>query len=206
MGGVITIATCFWAPNKHSESFSQAYTPDWVDRLARGFSRNLTIPHRFVVFTDREYQFAERIAQVPLATEVPDYGSMIEPFKLGTPTIIVGLDTIVCGNVDDLANHCFTADKIALPRSPGLHYANNGVCLVPAAHSRIYDDWRGENDMIWLRRQPHDFIDDIFPGQVQSYRLNVRPNGLGDTRLCYFHGRDKPHELPNEPFIQEHWR
>lgn len=203
---MITIATCLWAPNRHSLDTSLCYTPEWANRLAAGFRRNLTLPHRFVVFADKHYEFDTGVHQVLLEAAEPGYGSMIEPFRLDTPSIIVGLDTVVVGSIDHLAQHCLIADKLALPRSPGKDYACNGVALVPAGHRRIYDDWCGENDMDWVRRQPHQFIDDLFPGQVQSYRLQVRPNGLGDTRICYFHGRDKPHELPDEPLIREHWR
>jgi hypothetical protein len=47
-------------------------------------------------------------------------------------------------------------------------------------------------------------IDDLFPGQVRSYKGHVRQNGLGDTRICYFHGELKPHQI-DEPWIREHW-
>lgn len=203
---MLTISTCFWRANRHSVPLSRCYEPHWVDRLAAGFRRNLTIPHQFIAFTDRDYEFGSGVEQFTTLGDEPDWSSMIAPFCLEGPMIVAGLDTVIVGSVDDLARYCFDADRIALPRSPGQAHACNGICLVPPGQTGIYNRWSGENDMLWLREQPHHFIDDLFPGQVLSYRLQARPNGFGDARVIYFHGRDKPHELTAEPFIQEHWR
>jgi len=203
----LTVATCFWTPNEHSVEASRCYTTEWVDRLARSFRKHLTLPHRFVVFTDKRYAFrADPVVQYLLRSDTPDWSSMIEPFQLNTPSIIVGLDTVVTGNIDHLARYCLEAETLALPRSPGKDYACNGVCLVPAGHRRIYDEWRGENDMEWLRAQPHAFIEDVFgKGQVVSYKLHVRPFGLGDARIVYMHGRPKADELGYLDWVREHW-
>jgi hypothetical protein len=203
---MITIATCLWAANKQSQAFSRAYTPEWADRLCWNFGRHLTQPFRFVVFTDRDYAFKADIVQLQLGRRPPDYGSMIEPFKLDEPTIVVGLDTIVVGNIDHLADYCLTGDKLALPISPGKTYACNGVALVPKGQSAIFTEWRGENDMEWLRMQPHGFIDAKWPGHVVSYKLSVRPNGLGDARIVYFHGEPKAPSLMGEGWVAENWR
>jgi hypothetical protein len=49
-------------------------------------------------------------------------------------------------------------------------------------------------------------IDDLFPGQVVSYKGEVKKHGLTDaTRIVYFHGQDKPHELPHVGWIARHW-
>lgn len=202
---MLTVATCFWRPNQHSADFSRCYTEEWVNRLARGFRRNLSFAIRFVAFTDRQYEFAEGVEQELIGVDEPDWSSMIEPFRMEGPLIIAGLDTVVTGNCDALWNYCYTADRIALPRSPGKRYACNGICLVPAGKTGIYTRWGGQNDMDWLRLQDHAFIDDEFPGQVKSYKCDVRPNGLGDARIVYMHGPPKMGAI-DEPWIAEHWR
>lgn len=204
---VLTVATLLWDANPTSFAFSRQYTEAWVERLYRGFARNLTRPFRFVCFTERPRTFAEPIHQLVALPERPNYGDCILPYVLGDPMILVGLDTIVCGNIDHLADHCLAADKIALPRDPyNLGQACNGVALVPAGMERIASEHRGENDMAWLRTFPHDFTDDLFPGQIQSFKGAVRNRGIGDSRIVYFHGQEKPHQLPDHPLIAEHWR
>lgn len=203
---MIAVCTLLWAPNANSKSFSVMYTPAWVDKLARGFARNLTLPHRFVCFADRPYEFAEDVETVQIKAPVPDYGTCIEPYALGEPMILVGLDTVVTGNIDHLADYCLTADRIALPRDPYKpSRACNGVALVPAGHEHIATEHRGENDMDHVRSYPHRFLDDEFPGEVVSYKGSVEASGLGKARIVYFHGERKPHQLPTGHPILEHW-
>lgn len=205
---MLTVATLLWSPNAASFAFSRQYTEVWVERLYRGFARNLTRPFRFVCYTERDRTFAESaINQIVGLPARPTYGDCIRPYALNDPMILVGLDTIVCGNIDHLADHCLTADKIALPRDPyNLNQACNGVALVPAGMERIAETHAGENDMAWLRTFPHDFTDDLFEGAIVSYKGTVEKTGLRDAKVVYFHGLKKPHELPHLPWIQEHWR
>lgn len=202
---MIVVATLFWQANEHSKDFSSMYSEAWVEKLYRGFRRNLTVPFEFICYTDRERQFSEQVSQRRINSPVPSYADCIQPYELDRPMILVGLDTVVTGNCDELAEYCMKADTIALPRDPLKPVRScNGVALVPGGQKAIYDNWAGENDMEWLRSRPHRFIDDIFPGKVRSYRVQVKPEGLGDTRIVYFHGREKPHEI-DAPEITRHW-
>jgi hypothetical protein len=203
---VLTVATLLWDANPASKSFSAMYTTEWVDKLYRGFARNLTRPFQFVCFTEKPRTFAEPVCQMVSLPPRPSYADCIHPYILGEPMILVGLDTVVTGNIDHLADHCMTTDRIALPRDPyNLAQACNGVALVPGGLEEIALTHRGQNDMAWLRTFPHHFIDDLFPGHVQSFKGTVRDKGIGDTRIVYFHGKEKPHELPAGHPILGHW-
>lgn len=207
---MLHVVTLLWAANRHSLVFSRDYDESWVEKLYRGFARNLTMPFRFVVFTDRERTFAHpEIAQEGLWSDEPDYGTCIEPYRLGVPMILTGLDTVVTGNCDRLGNMALNAPMIALPRDPySPERACNGVAIVPEGKADIYERWQGENDMEWLRAQPHAFLDNIAPGQVVSYKGHVKKHGLGDARIVYFHGFPKMAEAMDEPggaWIKDHW-
>jgi hypothetical protein len=204
---VITIACTLWDANAHSFEFSRMYDESWVDKLYRGFERNLEQPFRFVCWTDRGRDSAEPIEWRILSNKTPDYTSCIEPYSMNVPMILVGLDTIVTGNCDDLADYCLTSGTLAVPRDP-IHQWTvcNGVGLVPAGKRYLWDDYDGKlSDMEWIASQYPAVIDDIFPGQVRSYRCDVMQNGLGDCRIVYFHGLKKPHEI-DELWVKEHWR
>jgi hypothetical protein len=206
---VITVATLFWQANDASYDFSRMYDETWVEKLYRGFARNLTRPFRFVCFTDRPREFCEPIEQEPIRGRL-DYSACIEPYRLGEPMILVGLDTVVTGNCDALADYCLTADRLAVPRDPyDAKVVCNGVALVPAGHGRIATEHDGKtNDMEWIRLHRPAILDDLFPGpKVASYKVHVKPRRLGDTRICYFHGEEKPHQIAhNTPWVREHWR
>jgi hypothetical protein len=201
-------ATCLWDANSNSQPFSRNYTEEWVEKLYRGFKRNLTEPFRFVCFTDRLRKFSVPVLQERLTARVPDYGCFIEPFRLNLPMILVGLDTIIVGNIDHMARYCLTESRMALPRDPyQLDRSINGVALVPTGHKGIFDGWRGQNDMEWLRRFPNSWIDDLWPGQVLSLKAHdVRRKGLQEARIVYTHGNPKPNELVHLDWVREHWR
>ncbi len=204
---MLNIVTCLWKPNEASFEFSRCYDESWVEKLYRGAVRNLSVPFRFVLFTDvirLKLPFA--IHQEPLKARPITYGSFTEPYRLGEPMILMGLDTVITGNIDHLANYCMTGDVIALPRDPYMpQRACNGVALVPAGKQDIWTRWRGENDMEWLRQQPHVFIDDLFPESVLSFKGSVRDRGLRDARIVYFHGHPKMPDVAHLPWIHKHW-
>lgn len=204
---MLTVCTLLWQPNAASRSFSTMYDEGWVEKLHRGFRRNLTIPFRFICFTDRRRKFAEPdIEQERIRAESPDYSTCIEPYRLGVPMVLVGLDTVVVGNCDKLAEYCLSASRPAFPVDPYRpQQVCNGVGLVPAGWQIVATSHRGENDMEWVRSFPHERIDSLFPGQVQSYKGAVKKRGLGDTRICFFHGQEKPYQLSHVQFVQEHW-
>jgi len=205
---MLHIGTCLWDSNSKSQPFSRCYTEEWVEKLYRGFKRNLSHPFKFACFTDRPRAFSEPIFQKRLVTPVPSYGCFIEPFRLDVPMILVGLDTIIVGNIDHMANYCLTETELALPRDPYQPDRSiNGVALIPAGHKAIFDDWRNENDMEWLRRFPNAWIDDLFPGEVLSIKFHdVRRKGLQGASIIYAHGRPKQNELTGHDWVRDHWR
>ena len=204
---MLHVAACLWDANLRSADFSRCYDDSWALKLYHGFRRNLTQPFRFVLFTERDRDLPVEIVQERLETLDPTWAALVEPYKLNEPSIFVGLDTVITGNIDHLADYVLAGGKYALPRDPyNKAQACNGVQLVPAGMRRVFDDWRGENDMEWMRRFPHAIIDDIFPGDVVSYKGHVLYRGLGDARIVYLHGHPKMHDLAHVPWVAEHWR
>lgn len=201
----IVFATCYWRANDESFAFSRCYNFEWVKRLYDGFKRHTTRPFDFLVFVDEYNEHVDGIQQVLLEKRPIGYHSFIEPFRLNRPMILVGLDTIITGNVDYLVDYCMTATDIALPIDPFFpDRACNGVALVPAGNRHIHDNHNGENDMEWMRANKHVYIDEVFPRYVQSYKGSVRDNGLGDSRIVYFHGKEKPHEIDVD-WVKREW-
>lgn len=215
---MLTVATCLWAKNGYTNPLSGSYTEEWAERLYRSFKRHLTTPFRFVCFVDRKRKFREPIEQEMLSSSTPDYGSFTEPYRLDEPMILVGLDTIIVGNIDHFADWCLTGDKIALLRDRKSYRLKhqgypdqsiNGVAFVPKGWKRVYDEWRGENDMAHLRKYPWEPIDDRYGmHQVASYKMDIRPNDnklFDETRIVYFHGVPKANELTHLDWVKENW-
>ena len=213
----VTIACLLWDANEESFDFSRMYDERWVERLYRGCARNLSQPFAFVCFTDIDREFTEpAIQQHRIEMDPPGYAACIEPYRLGVPMILMGLDTVITGNIDHLAAHCLTADRLAVPRDPFFPgTVCNGVALVPGGRQEIFHRHRRaggrDNDMDWIRAMHAagdvDVLDDLWPGQVVSYKGQAMHYGLDEARIVYFHGTHKPHELASHvPWIAEHWR
>lgn len=205
---MITIACCLWDANDQSFDFSRDYTNEDVDKLYRGFKRNLTVPFRMVCFSEKPRTFEEDIWQERLSAAEPGYGSMIEPFKLDEPMIVCGLDTLIVGNCDDLARYCMEATAPAVPRDPFFPETTcNGVVLAPKGCGYLWREFGGGNDMDWIRAQPGlALIDDLFPRQVVSYKGHVQHYGLeDDNRIVMLHGKPKARDLMHLDWVAEAW-
>lgn len=206
---MITIACCLWDSNERSFDFSRCYDVEWVEKLFHGFRHNLSKPFRFVCWSERDRRYSTPlIEQRRFASQSPSYADALEPFSTNEPTLLVGLDTIVTGNCDALADYCMTADKPAVPRDPfESEKLCNGVVLAPAGCDWLW--WRKAalNDMEMVRAHADRFavIDDLFPGQCVSYKGQVMEHGVGDARIVYFHGVPKADSLSHIPWIREKW-
>lgn len=197
---MITVATVYHeSPNV--PYFSKCYTPEWVDKLYRGISRNYHEPFRFVCLTDREYEFEERVEQERLWTTNWPTAS-IQAYGINAERIaFMGLDTIITGNLTEIFGY---GGPLAVPRDPyNPGSPCNGVVLCPPRPDIV--ETPSDSDMRVFDGFEKDYLDDIFPGLIKSYKVHVLPHGMGDARIVYFHGEPKPHVL-DDPWIKENWR
>jgi hypothetical protein len=112
------------------------YDAAWVDKLQRGIKRNLTIPHRFVCFSDCPVN-CERIELLP-----GDYGfwSKMQLFKPGVltgPTLYIDLDTVICGNIDQIVK------RIQKKKFVMWIEADKNI------HSSAFMYWQGDHSYLW---------------------------------------------------------
>lgn len=112
------------------------YTAEWVDKLHQGIQRNLTIPYRFVCFSDCEVN-CERIE-----LESGDHGfwskmQMFKPGVLSGPTLYLDLDTVICGNLDEII------DRIQPEQFVMWIEADKNI------HSSAFMYWQGDHSYLW---------------------------------------------------------
>lgn len=194
-------AVCVYFESPNVPFFSRCYTPDWVDRLYRGIARHYSLPFRMVCLVDQLREFREPIEQQLLSQPFAWRDVLLQAYAVDADRIaFMGLDTVIVGNVDEL----FTYDgPLALPMDPYRQgKACSGLVLCPSRQDIAAAV--APNDMLALDSFPHEWLDDLYPGQVVSYKGHVQAHGLGDARIVYFHGEPKPHQL-NEPWVKEQW-
>lgn len=208
------------------------YSPEWVDRLYRGISRNYNGKFNFICLTEQNYKFKEPIQAVRFNRSVDQYGwmSLMEQYRPDLCTgkrITTGLDTIITGPLDDI----FAYDaKIAVCQDPyhpeticnAITISNDEFC------SEVWNMWTGD-EFMFMREAKLDYgphsapsemallrmaypdsprLDTIFKGKILSYRVHIHGhmNRLKDASIVYFHGKDKPHTVADQQWVKENWR
>ncbi|RYF05591.1 MAG: hypothetical protein EOO77_28205, partial [Oxalobacteraceae bacterium] len=85
-------------------AFGHSYDATWVQKLASGAARHLTVPHRFVCLTNMGE--IEGVETIPLSNDWPGWWSKVEMFRPGLfdgPVLSFDLDVLFTGNIDHMA-------------------------------------------------------------------------------------------------------
>lgn len=193
------------------------FTPEWVDRLYRGVRRHLTVPFRFVCYVDQEYDFQEPIESRPLVLPHRNMLSLLEVFReTEHKTVFMGLDTIITGNIDFLAEF----DGFWMLDDPYFDRPCSGVMVfdpqpdiwaeIEKQHqdiaTRDLNEWGMASDMAYLAHHHPRRLDGVAHG-VLSYKAHLMgaPYNIKHTRIVYFHGEPKPHDLAGVSWVDEYW-
>lgn len=228
----VIFACVLFSHAKDSElpAFSDGYDATWADKLYRGLSRHYTGPFDFYVFTDKDiYNFQENEKRnfYHEYLEEPDleWGTLMEPLKLheqGCRIIVMGLDTVIVGNIDKIIQTKLFDYGVGLPSDP---YQPKEICNAiaifdPKEAQRLWINWITKLDfhiqntlyfgqlseMAYLRTMCNDIairLDLAYPGEILSYKAHVRGHKDAKTnaRIVYFHGLPKC----GSPKIEEKW-
>jgi len=173
------------------------YSPDYVDKLERSVSRNLSIPYTFECIRE---------------TILPGWWGKVELFERSGECLWLDLDTVITGSLDVL---CDTNANIRMGKNTAK--ANPDGCQSSVMFWRdckkifdffvpsVMDRFKGDQDWITYLRN-HEVIDvDYFnPEHVVSYKHKCL-NGLPeDARVVNFHGKPDPHEV-KDSWVIDNW-
>lgn len=214
--GMLTVASVFKSGG--------SYFPKYVRVLRDAVRRNLTIPHRFVCLTDVDVP-CERI---PLIHGWPSFYSKIELFRPGLfdgPVLYLDLDTVVHGNIDDMARVAATVGFAAVT-DPWFGHFNSSIMAWTMDCTFLYERFRADAARFQrIHRKGgasygdqgfteatlraagvrFEYVDRLLPGLVCNYfhvgETGKVPDGSG---ICMMMTRPKPHEV--EDWVVEHWR
>jgi hypothetical protein len=206
------------------------YTSEWVAKLQRGVARHLTIPHRFVCFSDVDVP-CERI---PLLHDWPGWWSKIELFTnpIEGVTLYFDLDTVIVGSLDAIASHPHTFTmahefyrpsllcSTAMAWSGDHSYIAKSFAQDPEAFAYAYDTTLVNScgrigDQAFIEdaldaNDPHGFRDtfrDLFGERsIASYKVhNCQDAPPADAAAVAFHGSPKPHQI-SDGWVPASWK
>ena len=183
------------------------YRPTHVMALAKQVEKNTAVPYRFVCYTD----VTKSGSVCPLEKNYPGWWSCVELWRHKGPTIAMGLDTIIKGNIDGLLNlACTVKDyEFCLLDSPFKRGEwINGIQIWNGDWSWLYDEFDFEKESATRRGDENYLIEKlieegmeiksiqkVFPG-ICNYKLEYKRRLKMSSAVVYFHGRPRPWQTP----------
>lgn len=202
----------------------------YIQRLANGVARHMSVPHRFVCFADDTSKVPEGIEARKLDVPwycrglpkayvygAPDTGCDI---TAGTPILMFDLDNVIVGDLSSLVDHGhelvvrergyrlpkFVPDGDIIYTVAGSDKAQQcAAWFHQESRNHGANTYQGDEREI-LQRSGAECWGQVRPGQVLSYKRHCKgrqalPKG---ARVVSFHGRPLPDQAP-EKWINQHW-
>lgn len=188
----VTVLSMKWGPK---------YGPEYVNKLYHMVARHLSLPFRFVCFTDRPEGVIDAVECQPLPDIMVPAARQISPWRkvsifkpglggLSGKALFLDLDVVVTGPLDDLVGY---SDKLAIPENwtqPGQGVGNSSVFTFEiGALTYIFDRYnetvetlfdRFPNSQTFVSRTAAEHGDLVFfPKEwVRSFKVDCMPGGV----------------------------
>lgn len=207
---MLTVWTILWGDK---------YPHDYVRSLRRQVVRHLREPHEFVCISD---QRIERVPVLKPRVDFPGWWQKVGLFKPGEDcgrNLWLDLDVVITGGLDALCDPLPHGVQLRAP----LNWAQSGHGGVQSSvmywergsAAAVYDlfdpsiaHWppRNEPGVLWgdqewitrLRDRGDLNVQPVREEWVRSYKYHCRQQPPEDMRVCVFHGKPDPSEVPDE--------
>lgn len=191
----------------------KAYGPEYVNILFDMVRRNLTdgFPGQFWCITDDPAGLDDGIEVIPLPPDLETWWGKLYMFKRGlfrngARCLFMDLDTLVVGNIDDIANYdgqFATLRDFYFPHQlgPAIIAWETGDFA-----ASVWEEWVAQGkprhamgDLWWLNSLDQgrfakeiDILQDLYPSKFVSYKVSCKPYPPKGTNVVCFHGQPKP--------------
>lgn len=194
------------------------YDWTWVARLRNGVAKHLPTEYRFVCLSD----VGVPCERVPLKHDWPGWWSKLELFTLYGPVLFFDLDTVIVGDISELAEFAEETPFAMLQD----FYRHNGLGSGVMAwdgrdqsYALLYDLFQ-EAPKRWMERCPQgdqqfiemnadsahiDRLQYALPGQIASYKVHCQAGIPSGARAVCLHGRPKFGDMPATDPVRLAW-
>lgn len=202
------------------------YPADWVNRLACGVQRNLTLPHRMICYTDDPIGVQCETRELPAG--LTGWWNKLWLFQEPREAMLFfDLDVVIVGNLNALTQfNGFTIVKDGWQKG-----YNSSVMFLKGDLTHVWEQFMRDRPdspvAVPGRRRMHgdqDWITHALPNAMlfprvwcESYKIDLCGQQRGgrlpaqsrppsaDARVVYFHGDPKPDTVA-EAWVRQHWR
>lgn len=170
------------------------YGPEYVNKLYNMIQRHLTVPYRFVCFTDNTGGLIPKIEKILLPNDAKYQGWWWKPyifkpghFPSGDTNFFIDLDMVIVKNIDKLMSYEPNAflglEDVGRVFGRGIDKLGSAVLRWPAnaygdiwttleSDPSIMKKYHGDQDLIWKLYKGHI---KFFPSDwIRSYKWEVR--------------------------------
>tara|TARA_R110002020_G_scaffold3253_3_gene14777 strand:- start:5367 stop:6050 length:684 start_codon:yes stop_codon:yes gene_type:complete len=226
---MLTIVTVLFKPKEVMKTAANTavYSPEWANKLYRGFARNMTKPFRFVCLSDHDKSegFIDEIEVIPFihSDHVGTWMCINEIFRPDLKIehgLFVGLDTVICRNVDFLHSYKGRFCMVRHPRHPNRamnaitlfskaewiweRYIKDPLKAIEESKTRHWAQEQGSEMLWWEKINPYCSVTQrVFPS-LRLYSYKLENPYLRDAHIIYWHGRRKPHDATEE-IVVKNW-
>lgn len=194
------------------------YSPEYVNILYDMVRRNLPegFPGRFVCFTEDPSGLAQGIETRELPPGLIGWWNKLalfraEAFDPGDRVFFLDLDCVITGKLDDLVTY---SGEFAVQREFfNVGFGSAVMAWEAGKLTHIWDAWNkagqpdtpgGDQAFIAEVHPEPDYLDDIFPGSLASFKRHCFPYPPRAASVVCFHGEPKPHAV-DEEWVKRTW-
>lgn len=197
------------------------YTSRYVDCMQSMVARHLSLPHRFVCFSD----VIDGPGTQPLQYGLPGWWSKLELFMVKGPVLYFDLDTVIFGDIDRLGKAAMEMPentmKMLTPFNAKRRQAGewaSGVMAWNGDFRYLLDGVPSDKGHVFYKGwdQVYIFTELLKHGvpissinqsaAIYSYRRHCQIAGPPpDAEVICFHGNSRPHTA-REAWVKENWR
>ena len=190
------------------------FGPEYPTRLYAAVQRHLSLEHRFVCFTDDP---VSGVPCEPLPAPLAGWWSKLGLFKPGVfseneRVLYFDLDTIIVNSLDDIAGY---DGQFAILRDfyHEDRQQSSVMAWVPGEATYLIWNWwwqKGcpvtpQGDQAWIEKMMPgaEKWQDLFPGQMVSFKVHCKLGVPDGASVVNFHGYPRPHECRG--WVAERW-
>lgn len=180
----------------------------YVAELRAGLRRHLRVPHQVHVVTDDAASLYPGAYCRPPDSSLRGWWHKLRLFKPGmfpdgARVLYLDLDTTIVGDLSAIASYDGTFALLRDFYRPA-GYGSGVMTWRAPFGAHIWERWNdagrpimagGDQEWIEGSAPGADRLQDLFPGQLVSFKADCLAGVPEGARLVCFHGRPKPHEL-----------
>jgi hypothetical protein len=196
------------------------YDSTWVEKLQRGVTKHLSVPHQFVCLSDCEVP-CKRIA---LENSGKGFWSKIQLFKpelFVGPVLYLDLDTVICNSLDPIVER-IQAQEFVMWYEADKHIHSSAFMWWRKDHSWLWKLYRQQSSEYWAdlysapplygdqafvsERVRHTLLTDHCPSEWFHIASRRDIDNLSGVKMLMFRKTSqKPSTMLDHPLVQAHW-